>query len=252
MVEKIFIVLDGSSADKHIIYPHLFISAGICYRNDRFWVPKINKTHELFVDSGAFSVLSKFGEYPYTPRRYILFVKKMKADYAAIMDYPCEPNGVIKLLIKERIHRTIDNAIKLMDLEPDINWVMVIQGWEVDDYLYCLDLAKEHGLLTPLTAIGSVCVRKNLQRVREIVVTLRDNILSKIKLHCFGLDLRFAKDLAIFNAVYSFDTHAWCLCSGFPKTPEDKIRNFKQYLEKLKTLTEVGKQKTLTEFASVF
>lgn len=252
MVEKVFLVIDYSGFDKYIKYPYLFVSAGVCYRNGYFVYPSFNRPKELFLDSGAFSLINKYGDYPYDYRRYIAFAKRLKPDYIAIMDYPCEPNSKIDLPIKERIDKTIENAIKLMDLAPNLNWVMVIQGWDVNNYLYCLDKIKEHGLLTPLTAIGSVCVRKKLKEVRDIIVTIRRETPKRIKLHCFGLNLRFVRDYTIFNSIYSFDSHAWCIYKGFPKTMQEKLPKLNDWLKIMNdVIKNMKKQKTLFDYSNL-
>jgi len=249
MVEKVFLVVDYSSFDKFLNYPYLFVSAGVCYIDGKFKYPTVNKPKELFVDSGAFSLINKYGDYPYNYKQYVAFVKKLKPNYVAVMDYPCEPSPKISLTVKERIDKTVENTIKLMDFAPEINWVSVIQGWEIRDYLYCLDLLKEHGLLTPLTAIGSVGIRKKLKEFKNIILTIREEIPKKIKLHCFGLDLRFIRDYAIFNAIYSFDSHAWCIYKGYPKTMKDKFQKLNDWLKLLNTtISNMKSQRTLTEF----
>jgi len=249
MVQKVFLVVDYSGFDRFLKYPYLFVSAGVCYKNGRFYKPSISfRPKELFLDSGAFSLIQKYNDYPYSFKQYIAFAKILKADYVAVMDYPCEPNSKIKLNVKERILKTVENAQRLMDLAPEINWVFVIQGWTKEDYLYCLDVAKDHDLLTPLTAIGSVCVRKNLHEVKEIVLTIRDEIPDKIKLHCFGLDIRFAEDLAIFNSIYSFDTHAWCIYKGFPRRQSEKFDKLAAYLKRLDKMFRLRNQTTLNFF----
>ena len=245
MVEKVFVVLECSGIDRHVQWDYKFISAGVSYVTfNRLYYPSRPICKELFLDSGAFSVMNKLGKYPYTPKQYIAFAKKLKADYVAIMDYPCEPNSKIKLTTKEKIQLTVDNAIKLMDL-ADLNWVMVLQGWKIDDYLYCLDLAKEHGLLTDLTAIGSVCVRKNMSEVRKIITTIRKELPKKIKIHCFGLNIKFIKNMEIFHNIYSFDSHAW----GAYKTYTQRIKALKDWLNKVNSIiNSMRYNKSLSEF----
>ena len=155
----------------------------------------------------------------------------------------------------------VENAIKLMDLADDINWVMVVQGYTADEYLYCVDKIKDQGLITPLMAIGSLCTRKKIAQARKIILTVRENLPSTVDLHGFGVDFRFLRDLAIFKALYSTDTAAWKWNNrshweadwqprGFlPKSELDKLKNFEKYKSKInRLLSEYSKQKKLFEY----
>ena len=135
---------------------------------------------------------------------------------------------------------------------------MVIQGYRVEEYLYSIDRIKEQGLLTDLMAIGSLCVRKKISEVRKIILLIRKNLPSRVKLHGFGVDLRFLRDPAIFNALYSTDTAAWKWNNrahwepdwqpkGYmPKTEFDKLKNFEKYKAKVEALLNYhSKQKPL-------
>jgi len=263
VVEKVFLALEGSNTDRKIAYPYVLISAATLWTGRRFKQPYFNsKVQEVFLDSGGFSFFYKSGDYEFNYKQYIWLAKRLKADYVVVMDYPCEPDvnrSKIKTN-KERIERTIENAIKLMDTAPNLNWVMVVQGYKPDEYVYCIDRIKEQGLLTDIIAIGSLCVRKRVSEVKKIVTLVRDNLPSKIKLHGFGIDLKFLRDQAIFNALYSSDTAAWKWNNrnhweenwkpkGYlPKTEFDKLKNFEKYVIKINALlSKMSSQKVLEE-----
>ncbi|WP_054839681.1 hypothetical protein [Thermococcus sp. JCM 11816] len=130
------------------------------------------------------------------------------------MDYPCEPgvNREVHRTNKERIEATISNAIKCLDLDG-VNWVMVVQGYTIDEYLYAIDRIKEQGLLTEVMAIGTLCTRRSISAAREAILAIRKALPRWVKLHGFGVDLRFLRDPTIFHALYSTDTGAWkALC----------------------------------------
>lgn len=252
MVQKVFFALEGSGTDKKIDWPYVLISAATLWNGRKFkpFNPHPN-VKEIFLDSGGFSFLLRSGDYEFYPAQYIRLAKRIKANYVAVMDYPCE-QGANNY---ERIERTIENAIKLMDLAGDLNWVMVIQGYTPEEYLYSVDRIKEQGLLTPIMAIGSLVVRKKIEDVRKIISLVRENLPRRIKLHGFGVDLRFIRDLVIFKALYSTDTAAWKWNNtshwepnwrprGYmPKTEFDKLKNFEKYREKvLKTLEHMRAQ----------
>lgn len=259
MVEKVFFALEGSGTDKKIDWPYVLISAATLWAGKRFKQFKPHRNvKEIFLDSGGFSFFYRSGDYEFYPAQFIRLARKINADYVAVMDYPCEPDvNRSKLRTNyERIDKTIENAIKLMDLADDINWVMVVQGYKPEEYLYAIDRIKEQGLLTDLMAIGSLCVRKSISSAREIILLVRKNLPSRIKLHGFGVDLRFLRDLAIFSALYSTDTAAWKWNNrahwapdwqpkGFmPKSEADKLKNFEKYKKKVLDVLEYMKAQT--------
>ena len=248
MVQKVFFALEGSGTDKKIDWPYVLISAATLWTGKKF---KPLRTHEsvkeLFLDSGGFSFFSRYGEYPYTCLQLWRLARKLNASYVAIMDYPCEL-GVNRERYKtniERIERTIENGIKCLDLDG-VNWVMVIQGYTIYEYLYAIDRIREQGLLTDVMAIGTLCTRRSISAAREAILAIRKALPGRFKLHGFGVDLRFLQDPAIFHALYSTDTGAW---KGFmPMREIEKLVSFEKYKAKVEALLDYyAKQRTLLE-----
>lgn len=119
----------------------------------------------------------------------------------------------ITLPSRIKILRTVNHHIKLLDLieKYDISAkpIPVLQGWEVEDFLFCLDLFKEHALISDYMAIGSLCRRNAVTDIRKIILTVREELKDSIKIHCFGTKISVLKDLAVWRAVYSVDSAAW-------------------------------------------
>jgi hypothetical protein len=97
------------------------------------------------LDSGAFSELSAYGRWTLTPEQYVAGVRRYRdeighLDWAAPMDYMCEPVIVAKtgLSVDEHMRRTVANYLELKLLAPDLPFIPVIQGWQLDDYLACV------------------------------------------------------------------------------------------------------------------
>ena len=248
MVEKVFFALEGSGTDKKIDWPYVLISAATLWTGKRFkpFRPHQN-VREVFLDSGGFSFFSRYGEYPYTCLQLWRLARKLNASYVAVMDYPCEP-GVNRERYKtniERIERTIENGMKCLDLDG-VNWVMVIQGYTVDEYLYAIDRIREQGLLTDVMAIGTLCTRRSISAAREAILAIRKALPGRVKLHGFGVDLRFLRDPAIFHALYSTDTGAW---KGFmPMKEIEKLQYLEKYKQKVLAVLEFhSAQKSLVE-----
>src|ERR1039458_6582332 len=72
------------------------------------------------LDSGAFSELSAYGRWTLTPEQYVAGVRRYRdeighLDWAAPMDYMCEPVIVAKtgLSVDEHMRRTVANYLEL-------------------------------------------------------------------------------------------------------------------------------------------
>jgi len=248
MVEKVFFALEGSGTDKKIDWPYVLISAATLWTGKKFkqFRPHEN-VKEIFLDSGGFSFFLRSGDYEFYPLQYVRLAKKLNAKYVAVLDYPCEPQNIPKRAeyLKtniQRIERTIENAIKLMDLAPDLPWVFVLQGYNPQEYLYSIDRAKEQGLLTDVVGIGTLCARKSINEARQIITMIKKELPRRVKLHGFGIDLRFIRDSAIFHALYSVDTGAW---KGFmPMREIEKLQYFAQYGKKVLDVLEYMRAQT--------
>ena len=101
--------------------------------------PHIPKgVNDIFLDSSGFTLMSKWGDFPFSVEQYAEFLKEKGSlfDYAATMDYPCEPK-LINIPVNERIRRTIENTeILLNNYDFQCKIVPVIQGWKLKEYIY--------------------------------------------------------------------------------------------------------------------
>jgi len=261
---KVFLALEAKKTDLEVDYPHVLISASLLRSGRKSGFKRFRchpNVREIFLDSGGFSFFQNYGDYPFSPKDLVQLAERIGADYVAVMDYPCEPDvtrpeGLDTNI--QRIERTIDNAHKCMRYES-VNWVMVIQGYTKEEYRYCIERIKEEGLETDLMAIGTMCARKKMDEVLEIVSLIRQHFK---RIHGFGVDLRFLKDPRIYLSLHSSDTAAWHWNNRAnwtedwkpkgisAKTPEDKIRNFRRYVERLKELHQKyeGQKKIFQEW----
>jgi hypothetical protein len=92
------------------------------------------------VDSGGFTAARKWGKYPWTHQQYIDFIREMSRDvpvqFCANMDYACE-RSVNRSKYNtniDRIKATIRNEITLQELAPDLPWLPVLQGNNLEEY----------------------------------------------------------------------------------------------------------------------
>jgi len=222
-------------------YPNILIN----FMSRANSLPKYNYQF-LFIDSGGFYSSMRSGKYTKPDREYLEFIEKVQPEFFALRDYPCEPQLLKKhdLTAKQNIQRTVDNHIVLMDLLPEYQIISqpvpVIQGWQKEDYLDCIDAFNDAGLMSDYMAIGSVCRRTAVDNIHKIIVAIRDAIPSWIKLHGFGVKLTALSDLAIWNALYSVDSGAWDYTARWNKLrgrkslPDASLHAAIDYIEKVK------------------
>lgn len=166
------------------------------------------------LDSGGFTELSMFGGWRTTPEQYVTaprrYVDRLgPADFIAPQDWMCEPFMLAKTGRTVHQHQTltVTNYVRLRQLAPELNIMPVVQGWQLRDYLRCLDLYAEHGIdLTaqPRVGLGSVCRRQSTTEIADIVAALAE---QGLRLHGFGVKagglLRYGQHLR------SADSLAW-------------------------------------------
>ena len=146
------------------------------------------------LDSGGFTELSMFGQWKTTPEQYVtaleIYCQRLgQPDFIAPQDWMCEPFMIRRtgLSVREHQHRTVANLLALRELAPNLPIIPVLQGWHLQDYLYCLDLYASAGIdlsNEPRVGLGSVCRRQSANEITEIVTALHDQGLT---LHGFGV-----------------------------------------------------------------
>lgn len=166
------------------------------------------------IDSGGFTELNMHGEWKTTPKQYITDLRRIfdevgKVEWAAAQDWMCEPFVIKKtgLSVKEHQRRTVENYLELKSLAPDLAITPVIQGFERDDYLRCVELYLRHGVnLTkePIVGVGTMCRRQGTQEAHLILGSLHK---LGLRLHAFGF--KKAGLLMSRRFLVSSDSLAW-------------------------------------------
>lgn len=206
---KFFLGTHEPSWLDHSIVP-LFISHRRLARRVR--LPRA-KT-EWALDSGGFSELTMFGRWRTKPVDYIAAVRRYRDEikrmaWAAPMDWMCEPFILAKTGLSIDRHQglTVENVSLLREHAPDVPWIPVLQGWDVESYLRCIKRYADVGIdlgAEPVVGVGSVCRRQGSEEIAEIFSELRQ---AGIRCHGFGVKTqglaRYAGDLT------SADSMAW-------------------------------------------
>lgn len=268
-----YMVLSGSSLDKKLdFYPYLMMPASYFFskRTMDFTLSKFIPPHKsFFLDSGGFSLLSKWHEYPFNMDQYSSLIRRIKPTFAATMDYPCEPileitnkESMCQLSVKDRIIKTIENN-ELMLNNYSYNGtkiIPVIQGWDLGDYKFCIDEMHKRELITDYVAFGSMCQRN---RYSKLFTKIMDHIrrYSDAKTHFFGFKISFLRNYAIFSRLHSCDTAAWthndCKYKYqkkqmYASNQSELKRNWYSYLDKVNNIFQKHKyQTTLFDFHKI-
>jgi hypothetical protein len=166
-----------------------------------------------WLDSGGFTALNKWGDYPFSIPQYLNLAAHLRPDYYATLDYPCEPNisrTLHKMTNAERIAATVENTRVQLDMEPMVGHgvaVPVIQGFTLDEYRDCIDQHERAGNIRPYMAVGSMCRRISAAELHRLIPGIAERAAQAgaTRLHYFGLKL--SPDLAdLREFIYSQDS----------------------------------------------
>lgn len=165
---------------------------------------------EVLVDGGAFGKLSRIGSMSAVDRSAFLAEWADSAEahakrarlvlwglgrpwvgWIGPQDWMCEPFMLEKtgLTVEEHQRRTVRNYVELCAIAPTIPWLPVIQGYELADYLRCVEMYCEAGVdLAEIewVGVGSVCRRQSSREGVEIIAAM---VSLGIRVHAFGFKL---------------------------------------------------------------
>lgn len=178
--------------------------------------------YKLFIDSGGYHHMAAgTGEYDRPVEDYIDYLREVEPDLWAFRDYPCEPRLLEKTgrSVEENQRLTTEAAARMMPLADGVPGqpVVVIQGWTREQYLAHLRELESLGLLTDYVGIGSICRRNSDLEIADVILSIRDALPDRCKLHAFGVKGSVLKSLEVVKAVDSVDSGAYdWAASRFP------------------------------------
>lgn len=173
-------------------------------------------TQPWALDSGGFSQIGEHGSWEngLRPREYARVVRRYREevgfmDWAAPQDWMCEPPMLQKTGLSVAKHQvlTVANFVELRRIAPDLPIIPALQGWELEDYLRCVDLyisADVDLWAEPVVGLGSVCRRSNTDEITRIVSELYG---LGLKLHGFGVKTTGIENYG--HMLLSADSMAW-------------------------------------------
>jgi hypothetical protein len=187
----------------------LFVSRRAIIKRSSFPVPIC----DWALDSGAFSEVSLNGKWNLSVKAYaeeirICEIEIGRLQWAAPMDWMCEP-WIIRQTgksVKEHIALTVDNFLELRQ-EVGNTVIPVLQGWHIDDYLYCYDLYQTNGIdlgEEPVVGVGSVCRRQSSSEIEMIF-----QALSELDIQMHGFGVKYEGLVLYGDLIDSADSMAW-------------------------------------------
>lgn len=163
------------------------------------------------LDSGGFTEVNMHGEWRTTVAEYVEAVERYQGgvggmEWAAPQDWMCEPIVIDKtgLSVREHQERTVANYLDLRGQGP---FIPVLQGWERDEYLRCIDLYGEAGVdlaAEPVVGVGSVCRRQDTAFATELFTELA---AGGLRCHGFGVKVTGLRKYG--HLLASADSMAW-------------------------------------------
>lgn len=173
---------------------------------------------KFLIDSAGFTELKDHGRYTFTIQEYLDCIRRFKPDYFVNMDWMCEPAIIQKTgkSIWYHINATIENYYNMVQKLSEVEikqCIPVIQGWEIKDYLYCIERYEKNGLITPYMGVGSVCRRGSAREIAKILSIIKGE-LPNVNLHGFGVK-KSVIDLLPSNILYSIDSAAYMFAQKY-------------------------------------
>ena len=123
--------------------------------------------------------------------------------------------------------------------------VPVIQGYELDEYIHCLDLHAEAGTIRPYMAVGSMCRRISDTELERLIAGIwkHASSLGVKRLHYFGLKLTpklieldpfiYSRDSAVSYDSYSSEIRAKRNGRRWPRGQAEKRESIESFLSRV-------------------
>jgi len=199
----------SKAALRRLEEPNIMIS--FATKNHYSW----DGIESLFIDSGGFSILvsDKYDDHP-SVNTYRSYLRGQDPEYYTLQDYPCEPDLLDEhdRTVDDHIQMTVDKHVECLDRIPESigTPVPVIQGWEIEDYLDCIDRFREQGILPhPYVSVGSVKRKYDPVASRDIVKAVRKELGSDTNIHALGVKTQVFSQTDAALYIDSADSNAY-------------------------------------------
>jgi hypothetical protein len=186
------------------------------WRGFRVPSPEVFAWLPVHLDSAGFVAAAKYRGWPWAVENYLDLCAAAPWRWFASMDWCVEPEvAADEDTVLDRISGTVRlnvqclNAARERGIQDRL--MPVIQGWEPDHYLRCLD--RLSGVLGgyQLVGVGSMC-RRHVEGVRgvlQVVDALDRAAPAGMRFHLFGLKSQAAGELRGHPRIASVDSQAY-------------------------------------------
>lgn len=194
---------------------------------------------EVFLDSGAFKIIEKYGCYPEPPQVYAGVIQHAAQlcglVAASTEDYMCEPYilDITGLTVADHQRLTIERYDTLRALVPHVYILPVLQGYRSAEYVQHIT---DYGERLPLGAwvgVGSVCKRNGrIDEIERVLVAIKA-ARPDLRLHGFGVKTTALESDIVRDCLYSADSVAWSLAARKQGRNQNDWREAMQFYQRI-------------------
>jgi len=208
----------------------------------------------LFIDSGGYTLLKSGKGHP-PMGEYATYLRRWQPDMYALRDYPCEPDLLDDLgeTVESHQQKTAEDHVEMLDMLGGLDGepVSVLQGWEIGDYLRCIEMFEDRDIPLRHVGVGSVCRRNAEHEIHRILKAIRRQ-LPDAHLHAFGVKTTVLNVTGVPELINSADSLAYSYAVQCRHDSADWRKQTYEYLrmKNANESVEVGvddPQATLTE-----
>lgn len=142
------------------------------------------------------------------------------------------------------IHRYAEIHYELRRIGCQVYLMPVIQGYEIEEYLECVQMYEDAGFLPPgaYVGIGSVCKRNsNAHTVEGLLEALRER-RPDLRMHGFGLKVTALKSPTVRRILESSDSMAWSYAARKQGRNQNCWTEAAKYVERVQELIDQDEQ----------
>lgn len=197
----------------------------------------------MMLDSGAFTEISKYGEYRHSPAVYAKEVNALSKitnmEVCVAQDYMCEPFILNKtgMFIVEHQRLTVRRYDDLLDAGVDVPVMPVIQGYEPDDYVRHIEDYGPRLTEGMWVGVGSVCKRNGKPEAIRAVLDAIHSTRPDLRIHGFGLKKTSIFDPAVRRRLYSADSMAWSFAARYEGRNQHSPAEAQRYKTQIDNVT---------------
>jgi hypothetical protein len=202
--------------------------------------------NDWIMDSGAFTEISRYGEYRTSVFHYAKEILRWKDNGSLLrvvaQDYMCEPHILKKtgLSVSEHQRLTIERYDALASLVGSGIVMPVLQGYQVEDYVRHVGLYGDRLKPGHWVGVGSICKRNGSPN--QVIAILRaiKFVRPDLRLHGFGLKTTALSRPEVVELLYSADSMSWSFAARYEGRDANSWLEAKQFETKINNRMELA------------